>query len=217
MIPLLSLPDLSLLPEGAAFLESSRTLIVADVHLGKSATFRARGVPVPEGDNARDLQRLLELARKSRAAQVIIAGDLFHAPAGVTAELERELDEFFEALQIPVTLVTGNHDARLRSLPGRLRGVPHMDAAAAVRIVHDPLDVVAGRLHVAGHWHPVVQIPDGRRRSLRLPCFLLRGETLVLPSFGSFTGGATIDPVAADRVFVALNGRVIELPNQLIS
>lgn len=209
-------PDLTLLTEGAAFVNSERTLIVADVHLGKSATFRARGVPVPEGDTARDLQRLLKLVRISGAARVVIAGDLFHAPAGVTAELEMDLTEFLAELGVPVALVAGNHDRWLATFPGSLEGLPHLDLGSSIRVIHDPQDAIAGPLHIAGHWHPVVRISDGRRRSLRLPCFLLRGTTLVLPAFGSFTGGAIIKQAPDDRVFVAHSGRVIELPRQLI-
>ncbi|OYV00284.1 MAG: hypothetical protein CFE26_24210, partial [Verrucomicrobiales bacterium VVV1] len=49
------------LSDAPAALTSSRALIVADVHLGKSATFRAKGLPVPEGDNEHDLGRLAAL------------------------------------------------------------------------------------------------------------------------------------------------------------
>jgi DNA ligase-associated metallophosphoesterase len=209
-------PDLTLLPEGAAFVDSERILIVADVHLGKSATFRARGVPVPEGDTARDLQRLRELVRKSGAARVVIAGDLFHAPAGVTVELEAELAGFLAELGVPVSLVAGNHDRWLAAFPGSLEGLPHLDLGSSMRVIHDPQDAAGGQLHIAGHWHPVVRISDGRRRSLRMPCFLLRGTTLVLPAFGSFTGGAIVKQAPNDRIFVAHDGCVIELPGQLI-
>ena len=41
---------LALLPERAVWREDTRTLFVADVHIGKAAHFRAsRGVPVPAG------------------------------------------------------------------------------------------------------------------------------------------------------------------------
>lgn len=209
--------DLTLLPEGAAFLVSSRTLVVADVHLGKSATFRARGLPVPEGDTTRDLQRLLSLARKSGAAEVVIAGDLFHAPAGITRELECELARFIADLGMPVTLVAGNHDLKLRTLPASLRGLPHLDLGGTIRVIHDPAHAAGERMHVSGHLHPVVRIPDGRRRSLRFPCFLFRGNTLVLPAFGSFTGGAIMRKQPGDRFFLTLRERVVELADDLVA
>ena len=217
MKPLPSHPSLELLPEGAAFLTNSATLIVADVHLGKSAAFRAKGLPIPEGDNARDFARLLDLSKKLHAAQLVIAGDLFHAPSGITPELEQALDDFLRELAIPVTLVIGNHDLRIPGLPPSLRRVQDLVLEDHIRVIHDPAGATGEFLHLSGHWHPVVKIPDGKRTSLRLSCFLLRENTLVLPAFGSFTGGAIIDSTPRDRVFVALRDQVIELPAALIS
>lgn len=209
-------PLVTLLTEGAVILSDSSTLIVADVHLGKSAAFRAKGLPVPEGDNARDFRRMLDLAKKSAAAQLVIAGDLFHAPSGITPELESALDDFISQLGIPVTLVVGNHDVKIKRLPGALRCVPHLDLDGNCCVIHDPAHATGAHFHLAGHLHPVVKIPDGKRMSLRLPCFLLRENTLVLPAFGSFTGGAIIKPVAGDRIFVTLRDDVVELPPALL-
>jgi DNA ligase-associated metallophosphoesterase len=209
-------PRISLLPEGAVFLSDISTLVVADVHLGKSAAFRAKGLPVPEGDNARDLARLLALAANSAAAHLVIAGDLFHAPSGVTPELETALRDFVSEIGIPVTLVVGNHDVKIKRLPSPLHYVPHLDLEGNCRVIHDPAHALGGHIHLSGHWHPVVRIPDGKRTSLRLPCFLLRENTLVLPAFGSFTGGAIISPMAGDRIFVALRENVVELPPALV-
>ncbi len=208
--------SIALLPEGAVFLSDISTLVVADVHLGKSAAFRAKGLPVPEGDNARDLARLLALVKRTGAGHLVIAGDLFHASSGITPELESALSGFINELGIPVTLVVGNHDAKIKRLPPSLRCVPHLDLDDKRRVVHDPAHARGGLFHLSGHWHPVVRIPDGKRTSLRLPCFLLRDNTLVLPAFGSFTGGAIVSPTAGDRIFVALRENVVELPSELV-
>ena len=217
MNPFPEIPALSLLPEGAVFLSDCATLVVADVHLGKSAAFRAQGLPVPEGDTVRDLQRLLELARKCHAAHLVVAGDLFHAPSGITPLLEAALADFIRALGLPVTLVFGNHDVKLKQIPSQIHSVAGLDLGESIRVIHDPAHASGGRMHLSGHWHPVVRIPDGRRTSLRLPCFLYRNHTLVLPAFGSFTGGAILSPAPDDRVFVAIRDQVIELPAALIS
>ncbi len=214
MIPF---PYLKLLPEGAVFLTDSATLIVADVHLGKSAAFRARGLPVPEGDTARDLGRLLDLAKQNEASHLVIAGDLFHAPSGITPELEAALHRFLQQIEIPVTLVLGNHDLKLHKIIAELNPVPHLDLGEKFRVIHDPAGASGKRLHLSGHLHPVVKIPDGKRTSLRLRCFLFRNQTLILPAFGSFTGGAILSHFPDDRVFVSLRDQVVELPLELIS
>lgn len=206
-------PHLTILPEGVVLVAS--TLVVADVHLGKSAVFRAKGLPVPEGDTMRDIRRLAEMVTKHNVRHLVIAGDLFHAPSGVTRELETALAEFLTELGIPVTLVIGNHDAKIRHLPAGLVCVEHLDLEE-IRIVHDPAAADRDRLHISGHWHPAVRIRDGRRRSLRLPCFLFRDNTLVLPAFGSFTGGAVLSPEEGDRIFAALRDKIVEIPPVLL-
>jgi DNA ligase-associated metallophosphoesterase len=209
--------SLTLTPEGCVFLKQSSTLVAADLHLGKSAAFRAGGLPVPEGDTAYDLARIAALVETHQAARLVIAGDLFHAPAGITPEISATLSRFLAEIHIPLHLVSGNHDAKLHSLPCGLAAVHALDLDG-IRIIHDPADSAPGpRLHLAGHWHPLVKLRDGARTFLRLPCFLLRGHTLVMPSFGSFTGGAVIDRQPGDRTFAALRERVVEIPNELRS
>ncbi len=217
MNPFPNFPGISLLPEGAVLLTNTSTLIVADIHLGKSAAFRAQGLPVPEGDSIRDLARLSALVEKSQARHLVIAGDLFHAPTGITPGLETALTGFMSRLGIPITLVIGNHDVKILQFPAGLPGVPHLDLDPHLRVIHDPAHASGDRLHIAGHWHPIVKIPDGKRTSLRLQCFLFRNHTLVIPAFGSFTGGSILNVRPDDRVFVALRDQVVELPGSLIT
>lgn len=205
-----------LLPDGAVFLMQSATLVLADVHLGKSAAFRAGGLPVPEGDTTRDLARMAALATECGAREVVVAGDLFHAPSGITPELAGELAAFLESLGVSLLLVGGNHDRKLPSLPCGLESADRLDRGG-IRIIHDPADLRdTGHIHLAGHWHPIARIRDGKRTCLRLPAFLLRGKLLVLPAFGSFTGGAPIDAGKHDRIFVPMRDQVVEVPPGLV-
>jgi metallophosphoesterase superfamily enzyme len=55
-----------LLPERAAWLPQARTLLVADLHLGKAETFQAHGIPLPSDGDAGTLNLLLELAARWR-------------------------------------------------------------------------------------------------------------------------------------------------------
>ncbi len=205
---------IALLP-GKAVLLPDRSLVVADLHLGKATAFQAKGLAIPEGDSDADLNRLGTICEQAGATRLLINGDLFHSPAGLSEEIERLLETWLSTLSIPVQLIIGNHDAKLRRLPAALDPVESIDAAG-FHIVHDPADAPAGRPAICAHWHPVARIADGKRTSLRLPCFLLRGSTLVLPAFGTFTGGAILDREKGDRVFVAPGDRVIEVPDELL-
>ncbi len=205
--------SLTLLPESAVWHGPSRTLVAADVHLGKAAAFRAGGIAVPEGGDAEDLGRLAALVAKHDAARLVIAGDMFHSPAGVTAELLEMLASFINTIAIPLILTTGNHDVKIPRLPAGVRPVSGIDlSASGPRVVHDPADAEPSRLHIAGHLHPVVRLRDGRRASLRVPCFWRRQNLLVLPAFGTFTGGSVITPAVGDGIFTALRDQVVAIP-----
>lgn len=205
---------IALLADKAALLPDG-TLVVADLHLGKATAFQAKGLAIPEGDSDADLQRLGTICEQVGATRILINGDLFHSPAGLTPAIERLLETWLSTMTVPVQLIVGNHDAKLRRLPAALNPVSFTEAAG-FHIVHDPADAPPGKPAVCAHWHPVARIADGKRTSLRLPCFLLRGSILVTPSFGTFTGGAIIDRQKGDRVFVAPGDRVIEVPEELL-
>src|SRR5690606_27127945 len=68
--------SLHLLPERAVLWEEANTLIVADTHWGKAATFRAAGLPVPSGTAAEGLERLSSALKRSGANRLVFLGDL---------------------------------------------------------------------------------------------------------------------------------------------
>jgi len=209
-IPLRLLSDSALL-----ILAAETVLVCSDLHLGKSATFRAHGLPIPEGDTARDLARLTKLIQKHKPDRLVIAGDLFHADAGSGDGTMDLFKSFLIDIKIPFILVSGNHDRKIRKLPDGIGHAPYFDISG-LRIVHSPEDAAADMVNLCGHIHPVLRIRDGRNTSLRLPCFHLSGNILTLPAFGSFTGGHVVNPAKGDRFFVTHNDAVIQVPDALI-
>lgn len=206
--------SLELLPDHGVLLEDG-TLVVSDLHLGKATAFQAKGLAVPEGDTEADLTRLLNLCAETQAKRLIINGDLFHSPAGIPPKMENLLHRWIEKLAIPIELVIGNHEEKFSKLPNGLSPAKTIDCSG-FHLVHDPADAPENVPTICGHWHPVARIADGKRTSLRLPCFLLRGDMLVLPSYGTFTGGRIVDVESNDRIFVAPGAKITEVPQQLL-
>jgi DNA ligase-associated metallophosphoesterase len=204
----------ALLADGAAFLETRRWLVVADVHFGKAAAFRAAGVPVPHGTTQETLARLDAAVARTRPAAVVFLGDLFHAPeshARATLETLRRWRADNPALEM--VLVEGNHDRRAGPPPAELgiRCEQEPWRVDGLALCHHP-GFVAGAHTLAGHLHPAVRISGRADDSVRLPCFWLREGLTVLPAFGSFTGGARIDREVGDRVIALADGRLYEIP-----
>jgi hypothetical protein len=56
-----------------------RVLFVADLHLGKAATYRALGQPVPAGTTRENLARLSALLLHYQPTQLVFLGDFLHA------------------------------------------------------------------------------------------------------------------------------------------
>lgn len=200
---------LDLLPQRAAYWARRRTLFVADVHLGKAASFRRAGVPIPRGSTGETLDRLAALLSACAAERLVVLGDLVHdataraaAEPGFLAWRERHA-------MLDIVLVSGNHDRRSGALPEawRVQAIDEGHVIDGYALCHEP-HVVAGAYALAGHLHPGVKLVAGRER-LRLPCFWLRPEGAVLPAFGAFTGLADIVPGGDDRVYVAARHRVV--------
>lgn len=201
-----------LLADRALMLDDS-ILVLSDTHFGKSASFRARGVPIPEGDTAEDSARILKLVSLHSPQRLIVVGDFLHAPEGKTPSILASLTEFFAQLPCGTDLVMGNHDLRAGALPKdwpiEIHDTLQLDD---LLFVHDPEDAPKNTFSVCGHLHPVARLKDGKNTSFRVPCFWLRPNRLILPSFGSFTGGAIARPEAGDRLFVPVRDKVLEIP-----
>jgi len=211
-------PDILLLPGRAALVPAARTLLVADLHLGKAATFRRAGIPVPEGSAQRDLERLEQLVRGHDVRRLLVLGDLFHAKGGCTPQVFAE----FAALRTriadtAVVLILGNHDRAIGRLPASLgidACLPSLDEPP-FHFVHEPaIDVTASNrdlFTVAGHLHPTVSIrsPSGDRLADR--CFVAEPSVLVLPAFGSFTGGHRAEPAEGMRLWIARDDGVVDV------
>jgi len=205
--------ELHLLPDRAAFWPSASTLLVADPHFGKAATFRAAGIFVPEETTGAALARLDTLLRATRATRVIFLGDFLHARAGRHPATLDSIDAWRAAHgETSMLLVRGNHDRRAGDPPRSLRiecvDGPHSEGPFA--FAHHPASV-AGAYVLAGHVHPGALVRGAARERARVPCFLFEAEIAVLPAFGEFTGLADVEAREDDRIWITTGTDVIEL------
>ncbi|MEN9417990.1 MAG: hypothetical protein RI988_1610 [Pseudomonadota bacterium] len=204
---------LVLLPERAAFVPAASALLVADAHFGKAQSFRRLGVPVPEATTADNLRRLTHLLAHTGAAHLVFLGDLMHARDVHGAAAEEEVARWRAGhAALRITLVEGNHDAKAGAPPARwgIERVPEPLLLGTLALRHHP-QPEAGRYVLAGHLHPAAWVGRGVQR-LRLPCFHFGAQVGVLPAFGSFTGMHPVQPQPGDRLFVAAEDAVRELP-----
>lgn len=215
-------------PSLATFLPGHAALLVADVHLGKAASFRRLGVPVPSGSTATTLEALGDALASLGGTPVhhlVFLGDLLHAARGRSPELSRVVGQALTAWRglrpgLGMHLVRGNHDRAAGDPPPEwgieLQTEPWLMGPWA--LCHEP-QAVSGAYTLAGHWHPCIGLSGSARERLRLPCFWMgdpnRHAVGVLPAFGDFTGMHPIQRRAGDRVWAVADQAVRELPEAL--
>jgi DNA ligase-associated metallophosphoesterase len=215
--------------ERAAYWPSRKTLIVADLHLGKANALAAGvGTLVPaavlRGVLREDLTRLGRAIARHGAERVVVVGDLLHAPAGVTTELVEEVAAWRAANPQPWVVVPGNHDkkvARIASAWG-LTVVGEEMSEGGVRFVHIPPTEARGEVvTICGHEHPAVSVGLARPgRLVKLPAFRVRSSRgagrMILPAMSRFTAGVPVVPGPGERVFACGMGEVFEVPGHAL-
>lgn len=206
--------SLHLLPEHAVWWPATRTLFIADLHLGKAASYRKLGQPVPAGSTQDNLQRLAYLVERLASRNIVFLGDFLHAATSRTPSLLQALRvwrEQYAALRI--TLVRGNHDSRAGDPPHELDihvvDEPWMIGPFAA--CHHP-QVHPTHLVLAGHSHPVVSLKSAARDRLTLPCFVKDERQVILPAFGAFTGGHPVKVQPHQQLYPVGGGRVWAIP-----
>lgn len=206
---------LSLLPQRAVWLARERSLLVADLHLGKAVSFRKLGVPVPRGTSTANLDRLTALVEALGVRHLVLLGDFLHSAHAHAQSTLGALGRWRnEQPQLNITLVRGNHDDRAGDPPPWLGAhcvdEPFVWPDTRLALCHHP-QPVDGAYVVAGHLHPCVTVGQGFDR-LRLPCFHEADAVLILPAFGEFTGMHPVVRRDADRVWAVAQDRVIAIP-----
>jgi uncharacterized protein len=178
-------------------------LIIADIHFGKAAAFRSLGVPVPRGTTSENLAGLDALVAAHGARQVVFLGDFLHARAAHASSTQLAMLAWRQRHpDLALMLVRGNHDLHAGD-PAAALGMTLVDEPHAIgpfAFCHHP-GVDAPGYGLAGHVHPVYVLAT-RFDALRLPCFVVGEQGLILPSFGAFTGGHAVKPGPGDHIYV---------------
>ncbi|MGY5352520.1 ligase-associated DNA damage response endonuclease PdeM [Wenyingzhuangia sp. IMCC45533] len=178
---------LTLTNQRVIYWEDQQALILSDIHIGKTAHFRQNGIPISDEVLHRDLERLEQLIHHFSIRKLIVVGDLFHADYNSNIELFSNWLNKYE--NIDKLLILGNHDKLNRSFYRDLKfSVSASLDLNGLCFVHDESDVKNDEFSVSGHTHPGVWLKLKARQKIKLPCFHLNKNQLVLPAFSLFSG-----------------------------
>lgn len=193
--------SLVLTNQRAVFWKAKDVLILSDLHIGKTAHFRKSGIPIPANVLLNDMERLQQLIHHFKPKVLLVVGDMFHAEFNQDVLYFQNWMQQFKNLKI--VLVKGNHDKNTFELYQSLNIEIFQNEMQShpFNFVHDKTLLNDTLFYISGHTHPGVVIKGKGKQRIKLPCYQLFENKLVLPAFSEFTGLNTKTDVAATRCF----------------
>lgn len=155
-------------PAALARAYGTRTLVVADLHIGWEMSLSDKGIHVPK-QTPKLLKKLMDLLHAYKPEKLLILGDVKHTVATAEKVEWQDVPEFFSELRKHlrnITIVRGNHDGNLEPLlPENVEILPATGVALNdVGFFHGhqwPSPCLLGcKTLVMGHVHPVVAFRD---------------------------------------------------------
>lgn len=178
------------LGQGALFWPSRTALLVADLHFEKASWFARSGQMLPPYDSIATLADLTALVAATGAREIWCLGDSFHDSDGC-ARLPLRAQEMLRTLTGSArwTWITGNHDPAILD---RCGGEVVEEAVVDGLVLRHEADPQETRPELSGHFHPKLRLRV-RGKLVSRRCFVTTPRKLILPAFGSLTGGLDVD------------------------
>ena len=184
--------DLHALATGALWWPTRRLLVVSDLHLGKSERVaRRRGTMLPPYETPATLARLAADIAATDPETILCLGDSFDDREAADSLTPDDRAAITTLQQNRSWLwVEGNHD------PGPLEGfggthlAEHREGPLAFR--HIATDDTP---ELSGHYHPKASV-----RGLSRPSFLYDETRVILPAYGSYTGGLACEAPVLQKI-----------------
>lgn len=159
-----------LLPHPAALVKTlkTRTLLIADPHIGWEIELQQKGIHVPSQTN-KIFSKLTSILSKYTPNRLIILGDVKYTVVSSQRAEWQDIPEFFKNLKhyvTDITIVRGNHDANIQPLlPEDIQLLPATgEVIGDVGVFHGHKwpspRLLRCKTLVMGHLHPTVVFHD---------------------------------------------------------
>jgi DNA ligase-associated metallophosphoesterase len=190
---------------GTLYWEAQRALLVADLHLEKASWFARLGQFLPPYDSHATLSALAEEVERSGARRLYCLGDSFHDRFGCD-RLDGASRDLLTSLtnRLDWTWIVGNHDPGFADHCG---GTIVEKAEVGGILLRHEARAGEPRPEISGHFHPKLRLSVNGRRIARR-CFVASNRKLILPAFGSLTGGLD---AAHPEIVRAMSGQAVAL------
>jgi hypothetical protein len=207
---------LAALPSGALFWQDEATLVVSDLHLGKAERMARRGGPIlPPYEVMETLDRLLADIDRTAPRVIICLGDSFDdlaAARATTGSVSQRLAPVMAGRRW--IWIEGNHDPGPVDLSGE-----HLAEYSLGPLTFRHIAQPTEPGEISGHYHPKAQVRL-KGRTITRRCFLIDDTRLIMPAYGTYTGGLhcgspALSQLMADNAQAILTGptpRALPMP-----
>lgn len=193
----------------ALFWEEQKALILSDLHIGKTAHFRKNGIALANQIMKNDLERLSILIEYFKPEKFIVVGDLLHA--GDNSDVDEFCSWRNQYNDLQFHLIEGNHDRISKKLEAKLclNFKSELLEIDDFMLIHD-FEKKHPKFQITGHIHPGFVINSAVKK-IKLPCFVVTENQLLLPAFSEFTGLDTKNIPKKGKFYVFTDTEIYEI------
>lgn len=172
--------------DGALYWPAHKAMLVADLHLEKASWFARLGQFLPPYDSHATLTALAASVERTGATRLYCLGDSFHDRFGCD-RLEPGARALLTSLtsRLDWTWIVGNHDPGFADHWGG-RIAEEVEIGGII-LRHEAVPDEP-RPEISGHFHPKLRV-NLRGRHVSRRCFVTSARKMIMPAFGSLTGG----------------------------
>ena len=183
---------------GALFWPEKQTVIFSDLHLEKGSWFAKQNVLLPPYDTLDTLNRVEKVINYFKPSRVISLGDSFHDDTWMERISKAQIAKILNLTNnYEWFWIQGNHDPSGVPSLGGINLNDYLDPPLTFR--HEAKRETRDG-EVSGHFHPKAKIKLNRK-SFSDRCFISDEKRVILPAFGSFTGGLNVMDKAISSFF----------------
>lgn len=187
---------------GTLFWPDFDLLIFSDLHFEKGSFLSQFANPLPRMDTRKTLDNMQKVLATYQPRCVVCLGDSFHDGNAIN-RMENGDIEILNRMVSSVQnwqWVLGNHDPEI---PKEIAGESFVSLTQKnILLVHEPenLETINEEhkntqsitAQIIGHFHPKMRTKQSGH-SMSGKCFIVANDVLLMPAFGQYTGGLSVD------------------------
>ena len=174
-------------PNKSLYWKRLNTLIVSDLHIGKSISYAKNKQFLPPYDTKEILNKIFVSLDKIKPSNLIIVGDLLHDVFSILSLKDQDHKNLSHYMKnTDFIWIKGNHDKNIQ-----IEGFKNFTNYKIDKFLFTHIPIETSLFQICGHYHPKVKISH-RGKTIFKTSFVHNEKIFILPSFGILTGGLDI-------------------------